>query len=431
MDVELLLLVTMASVIGSLLGMLTGAIPGIHVNTLASMMLVLYPGMESFISNLTDPSFSPIIVSSCIMSASVVHSFVDFVPSVFIGAPDPDESMSVLPGHRMLMEGNGMGAVRAAAIGSVVGASASMLLAIPIQYLMLNGLEDDVDRLTLGVLLFALSAIVINESNWNGRIWAIALMAFSGLLGLISMRGDLDSVGMLGEGTLLFPMLTGLFGLPILLSSSRSGRIPEQLDGPKDPVGMVPGAKGVMMGVLSGWFPGITATASASIASVFSKEDDPARFISLVASIGTVTSVFSIVTLSISGSGRSGTVLVIREIVGSGLEGFCSPYFLLMMLSVAIATMLGYVITIQVGRLMCKVAGGIDSSKLNKAVLVFTIALVALLTGPFGLLMLLASTFLGSMPATCGIDRIPLSGCLIVPVVLSELGLVDSMLGVF
>ncbi len=62
------------------------------------------------------------VVACCIFAASTVHSFVDFVPSVFIGAPDPDEALSVLPGHRLLMEGRGMAAVRAAAVGSAVGA---------------------------------------------------------------------------------------------------------------------------------------------------------------------------------------------------------------------------------------------------------------------------------------------------------------------
>ncbi|MCL2031886.1 MAG: tripartite tricarboxylate transporter permease [Methanomassiliicoccaceae archaeon] len=421
MGPELILLVMGACLAGAAIGTFTGLVPGIHVNTLASIMLVSYPAISSFISSFADPSYVPIIVSSCIMSASVVHSFVDYVPAVFIGAPDPDEVLTTLPGHRLLMQGHGMRAVRAAAIGSAVGAAAAVLLAIPVQYLMLHGLAGWLDVFTVSFLLFTLSAMILKERSITNKIWAAVLVAVSGMLGLICMDLPIPSTGIAGEGTLLFPLLTGLFGMPVLLSSFKNASVPKQHDDGVQPVDHVPGIKGVLMGSIAGWYPGITATAGASLSSVFLPEDEPERFISVVASIGTVTSIFSLVTLSVSGSGRSGTVLVIREMIGDSVSGFCSPEFLLLLLSTAAASFLGYHITTKAGKVMSGMANRIDTLALNKAVVGFIVLLVLLLTGPFGLLILIISLLVGMIPLDMDVGRIPLTGCLMLPVVIHNL----------
>jgi len=418
---DLILLVIAACIAGSLIGTFTGIVPGIHVNTLASLMLISYPSLESFFVSFTSQANVPIIVSALIMSASVVHSYVDFVPSVFIGAPDPDEVLTSLPGHRLLMKGQGMRAVRAAAIGSAVGASSALLLAIPLQYLMLHGLADQLDNFTIAVLLFTISAIVLKERGITNKIWAAALVILSGMLGLFCMDVPIPSFGIFGEGTLLFPLLTGLFGIPALMESFKNASVPEQFDDGEPPVDHVPGVKGVIMGSIAGWYPGITATVGASLSSIFMPENKPEKFISVIASVGTVTTIFSLITLSVSGSGRSGTVLVIKEIIGGGASGFCSPEFLLLLLCAAIASFLGYHITIAVGKMMSKLTDKIDTALLNKAVLCFVVVLVLLFTGPFGLLILAAAVVIGMIPITIDMGRISLTGCLMLPVVIHGL----------
>ena len=421
MGPELILLVIAACIVGSLIGTFTGVVPGIHVNTLASMMLVSYPAIETFILTFTSSLNVPIIVSSLIMSAAVVHSFVDFVPSVFIGAPDPDEVLTTLPGHRLLMKGQGMRAVRAAAIGSAVGASCALILAVPLQYLMLHGLADQLDTFTIAVLLFTISAMVLKERGLANKIWAAVIAVVSGTLGLICMDVPIPSVGLFGEGTLLFPLLTGLFGIPALLESLKNASVPEQYDDGVPPVDHVPGIKGVIMGSIAGWYPGITATVGASLSAIFLPENKPERFISVIASVGTVTSIFSLITLSVSGSGRSGTVLVIKDIIGERVSGFCSPDFLLLLLCAAIASFLGYHITISVGKMMSKLTDRINTVFLNKTVLCVIVVLVLLLTGPFGLLVLAAAVLVGLIPITIGMGRISLTGCLMLPVIIHGL----------
>ena len=337
---------------GAGMGLFSGLAPGIHVNTLAAMLLTAHPAMVSAVSGHLDADGASMAVCCCIMSASVVHSFVDFVPSVFIGAPDGEDAVSVLPGHRLLRQGRGMVAVRAAAIGSLVGASAAVLMSVPLQWLLLNGLGDGLERLTPLVLLAAAGAILASERRRGNVLWGAAAFAVSGMLGLACMTLEIPMDGVLGEGSVMLPMLTGLFGIPVLLESSSSSRMPEQRDRIADPVGMVPGLKGVLMGTVAGWFPGITSTVGASMSATVFPEDRPERFISTVASIGTVTAVLSLVTLSVSGNGRSGTALAIGEIAGDSLTGFMSEGLLLMLLSTAAASLMGYWLTIWSGRTM-------------------------------------------------------------------------------
>jgi putative membrane protein len=306
MDPLLIMLVSLSSVLGGMFGLLTGLIPGIHVNTLASILLISYPMLETLLSGTVPNEYVPIVVCSIIMSASVVHSYVDFVPSVFIGAPDAEDAISVLPGHRLLLSGQGMRAVRAAAIGSLIGCSVAILMAIPMQMVMTDDVTHYLDRITKIILAVVSGIIILNEYRKGHLIFAIIVFILSGVLGYAVMNLPIPCEGLLGEGTLLMPMLTGLFGLPVMLESASGHPFPRQTDDGKDPVGLVPGLKGVIMGSVAGWFPGITSTVGATVSTTIMPDRTPERFISTVASIGTVTTVLSLVTLSISGGGRSG-----------------------------------------------------------------------------------------------------------------------------
>ena len=255
------------SVLGAGLGLFSGLAPGIHVNTLAAMLLASYPSISSVIPGGLDQEGTALAVCVCIMSASVVHSFVDFVPSVFIGAPDGEDAVSVLPGHRLLLDGRGMAAVRAAAIGSLIGAAASILLSVPLQWLLLNGLEDPLERLTPVVMIVAAAVVVMSGHGNGSALWGAVAFAASGMLGLACMTLEIPMDGLGGEGSIMLPLLTGLFGIPVLLETSSAARIPIQRDSVADPVGPVPGLKGVLMGTVAGWFPGITSTVGASMSA--------------------------------------------------------------------------------------------------------------------------------------------------------------------
>ena len=88
-----------ALALGIIIGTLTGLFPGIHIN----LVIVFLSTLLSY--NLGIPILSLIIF---IVSLSVTHTFLDFIPGIFLGCPDEDTALSVLPGHQMLKEGKGM-----------------------------------------------------------------------------------------------------------------------------------------------------------------------------------------------------------------------------------------------------------------------------------------------------------------------------------
>lgn len=428
MNPDIICMVVVMSIIGSMIGTVSGLLPGIHVNTLSAMLLASYPLLEGILGDLVPYGSSGIAVSSCIISASIVHSFVDYVPSVFIGVPDPDDVVSMLPGHRLMNEGLGMLAVRSAAIGSCVGALVSIALSVPLQYLLLNGLSEQLDEVTWLILVVVICLMIMHEPDARGMIWAAICIAVSGVLGLICMDADIPANGPLMEGTMLFPLLTGLFGVPAMLDSLNNDRYVEQRDDIKRPVGIVPGIKGVLTGTLTGWFPGITSTTGAVISNKVTPERSAEGFISMTASIGTAAAVMMLTTMSVTGSGRSGATIIVAEILGDAIVGPMNENYLLLLVSAAVASVLGYYITISCGKAVSSLSSKVNAKLLNGVCLVMMTVLIFLLTGPYGILILVVAAVAGYLPIKAGVSRIHLTGCLIVPTALSYLGLRDAVL---
>ena len=430
MELDIVLVVISAAIAGGAIGTFTGLIPGIHVNTLSALMLASYPFITDTVSPFLPDGTTDICVAGCIFSASIVHSFVDYVPSVFLGAPDPEDAVGMLPGHRLLAEGRGMAAIRSAAIGSCIGACASTMISIPLQFLLFNGLGDHLDRITWVVLMAVISMMVLYEKTPKGMIWASICLISSGIVGIVCMDADIPSAGPMMEGTLLFPMLTGMFGIPSMMDSLNNNRIVEQKDEEKYPVGILPGLKGLVTGTLTGWFPGITATTGAVISSTVTPEKRPEGFVSMVASIGTASAVMMLTTMSVTGSGRSGATIIVSEILGDGIIGFMNDRFILLLLTAAVASLMGYHMTISCGRAMMHLTNRVDSRKLNIACLLTVTVLVYLLTGPYGLAVMAVSAFIGRLPIESGVSRIHLTGCLLIPTALSSMGLRDAVLSI-
>jgi TctA family transporter len=530
MQIETVLLVIDISLLGAALGAFTGIAPGIHVNTLAMGVLMAYPLMGGPFGSMLgsigmDPGLAPLLIACLLISASVVHSFLDFIPSVFFGAPEESESLSVLPGHRLLLSGRGMDAVSCAAGGSLIGATAAIAASLPLvlALALFPDIVERVDPFIPGLLLSATALLLMSQRDSRGAEWhivvrrassgrivlaghavpvdgsevrlsgrverkglgwtmttdsgewrlkryhgqagghvavegvwrmrrtrwrpkAFALLAFllSGGIGFAVMEGRPPGVELFGgfDGNLLFPMLTGLFAVPSLIESSSGASIPEQELEPTADADMSSSIKGVGAGLFAAWVPGVTATAGTVLGTSLGgrgEEDidsSTERFISMSASVGTAAPVFGIAALTMTGSGGTGVLVVVDEMMaGTGMSsdaGVRMGTVALFLLSALVASVLGYMLTLWCGRRLASRMSNTDPSSSSKAILVFEVALVFLLTGVPGMLVLTASTMVGMLPPSAGVSRVSLTGCLILPLLLSYFGLdlaVSSLLG--
>ncbi|MCX8194471.1 MAG: tripartite tricarboxylate transporter permease, partial [Candidatus Pacearchaeota archaeon] len=195
---------------GLIAGTFTGLVPGVHINLVALLLFV----SSAFFLQFT----SPIILATFILSMSITHSFLDFIPSVFLGAPSEDTALSVLPGHRMLAKGDGYGAVKLTTMGSFFGVLIAIaltpffIITAPLFYPLLTKI--------MSFLLIVIAMFLILSEN--KKVWALFVFIISGILGLATL--NLSAIKQP-----LFPLFSGLFGISLLtISFMQNVKIPKQ-----------------------------------------------------------------------------------------------------------------------------------------------------------------------------------------------------------
>ncbi len=86
-----------------------------------------------------------------------------------------------------------------------------------------------------------------------------------------------------------------------------------------------------------------------------------------------------------------------------------------------VAAAIGYVMMISAGRVMSGVADRINPKFMAIGALIVVVSLVVLMTGVGGFAVLTAAALIGIVPQQADLSRIPLTGCLLLPVILNSL----------
>ncbi len=262
------------------MGSLTGLIPGFHVNNVALILLALSPVMLGWGIPLS-------AVAAIIVSTGTVHTFLNYIPSALLGAPDADQALSLLPGHRMLLSGNAARGVAWSARGSQLG----LFLSLPLIIVARIAFGDELGwydylRNIVFFLLLSISFLLLatettrldwpkwvrtltkdilgRDSRFAGFLTATAFFLLSGFYGWAVFTLPARSPIGIPDASLLLPSLAGLFGIANLLDIyATTTHIPPQKEDwslpPVRPL-VVPcfwsGVAGASMGVL----PGMTAS---------------------------------------------------------------------------------------------------------------------------------------------------------------------------
>ena len=392
--------------IGVILGTISGIIPGVHANTLAGVLLSLQALLLSVLG--------PVALAGTLFAALITHTFVDAVPSTFLGIPEADTSLSVLPAHALCLEGNGEEAVRIAALGS----ACAMVIAVPVSvlcFLLLPALQPYFDW-WIGILLIASVGYMIVTSEAPG--WALAIFAVSGALGAFALHYTFLSWHTLsGESAILMPLLTGLFGISVLMVASQ-GTLPAQhFSGLRieDKAVIKYSLLGTGAGVAVGWLPGLsTASANGVLASVIGYEKDRRSYILATSAANTANAFIGLAALFALSRMRNGVMAALAELPLPSLGE-------LMVIGV-LAACAAYVITVRLSA-SAHHLNGFDSKVMNRAVIAFVVLLSIILTGPFGLFVLLLATGVGLVPHLVNVPRMYCMGAIIVPVMVYSFGI--------
>ena len=197
-------------IVGVLAGTITGLTPGIHINLVA---LFLVSASAFFLNFLT-----PVSLVVFIVAMSITHTFLDFIPSILLGAPDEDTSLSILPGHKFLLEGKGYEAIIYTLYGSSI-AIPIILLLTPFFLLFLPQIFYYLRFVMFFILITASLYMILRDGK--SRAWAFIIFMLSGFLGTATLN--------LSVKESLLPLLTGLFGASSLITSiKKKEKIPEQ-----------------------------------------------------------------------------------------------------------------------------------------------------------------------------------------------------------
>src|SRR3989344_8661047 len=107
----MLLEIILALFLGVFIGIFTGLFPGVHVNMVSVLLISFSPLLLTITS--------PIVLAVFIISLAITHTFLDALPSIYLGAPDEGQALNALPGHRLLNRGEGHNAIVYTVIGGL------------------------------------------------------------------------------------------------------------------------------------------------------------------------------------------------------------------------------------------------------------------------------------------------------------------------
>ena len=383
------------------LGTISGLVPGLHANNFALLLAGVAPAVPA----------APLQLGAAMLAAGVVHTFLDVVPTLAIGVPDPAMAATALPAHRLVLRGRGREALRLSALGSALAVALAVPLAVPITVGMERAYPTIAANLSL-VLGTVCVLLVVTERTWLGRLGAAIAVGASGALGVLTL--DVPTGGVLPAGDMLAPLFAGLFGAPILIEALGGDGVPPQDDPavttPRGELLATAGA-GTLAGAVVGYLPGISAAIAAAAALVVLPDRGPRAFVVASSGVSTANTVFALFALIALGSPRTGVLVALEE---TGV-----PHVLPVLLaSVAIAAAAGFVLVVVLGDRYLAVVGRIDTTVLCLAVLCFLGVLVTAFTGMVGLAVFAGSTVVGLVPGRFGSRRMSCMGVLLVPLTL-------------
>jgi len=391
--------ILIAIIIGVFLGIITGLTPGIHINLISLSILSLSPILLNYTT--------PLILAIMIIGMAVTHTFLDTIPSIFLGAPDPNQVLTVLPGHRMLLQGKGYEAV----ILTVLGSLSCLILALSLTPILLMMIPKVYGILKnyIGYILILATLFLICKEN-KAREWALVFFFLSGILGLLVLNSELTNP--------LFPLLSGLFGTSTLLISIKNKtKIPEQkISFPK--TRSLEGIKlsmiATFVGTLCSFLPGLGPSQAAILASSLTKKIKRDLFLVLVGGLSTINMVISFIALYTINKARNGAVIIISKMI----EVIDLDTLFIFLGATIVAASLATLLAVFLARIFSKIMTKLNYKFLCTMIILLITILTVVLSNLFGLFILIISTLLGVLPTLKNIGKNHLMGCLILPITL-------------
>ena len=391
--------IILALLIGIIAGTFTGLAPGIHINLIS---VILVSAIDKF------QSIPLIALASFIVAMSITHTFIDFIPSIFLGAPEEDSFLSLLPGHQLLMEGRGFEAFILTLYGSIF-AIFVILLFTPIFIYTLPLLYTALKTILPFLLIFLSLYIVLTDDNIS---ISLIVFAFAGFLGILTFNLPVKEP--------LLPLLSGLFGLSGLIISLRNKTLPKKQK--VLPLRDIKLSKSqflksafasAIFAPLCSFLPGIGSGHAATFGSEFIQQDKRG-FLFMLGAVNTIIMGLSYVTVYLIGKSRTGTAAAVKDI----LKEISKSDLITIILVIVSAGIISFFLAIFLGRFFAKFLNKINYKYLTFAVMIILLIVNIIFTNWLGIIVLITSAALGLFTIHSNSRRINLMAVLIIPAII-------------
>jgi len=376
----------------------TGLIPGIHINLIGAIILSL----SAILLTLTSPIFLLIFL----VAMAITHTFIDFIPSILLGAPDEDTVLSILPGHELLKQGQAYQAI----IYTLYGSAAAILILIIITPILLYILPRFENIITTSIPLLLIIATIFLISKERFKLKAIIVFTLAGFLGIVVLNSNVNQP--------FLPMLSGLFGISsLIISIKNKTKIPEQII--INPIirikKILPPITAASLAspfccLLPGFGAGQAAVISSSLLNKSTKKD----FLIMLGTINTLIIGLSFIVYYIIARTRTGTALTISEL----FQQITPNQLIIILATITITGIICFYWAKLLAKFFSKNINKINYTILSFSVIIIIIILTTIISGILGLFILITATATGIFGILSDVKRINLMGCLVIPVLL-------------
>jgi putative membrane protein len=374
--------------IGILLGIFSGLLPGIHANTIATIL-----------TNFELDQESAIFLLIAMLGSQIIFSFL---PAIFFSVPDETVVLSVLPGHKMALQGRGKEALNICVFSVLLALFFSILL-LPLSFWIMPILYEAIKD-KIWAILVLLSIYMIFQEKGELKILSAIVFILAGFLGIATLNNNISDP--------LFPAFSGLFATSgIILSFTLKGKLPPQKSSETkfDFLNMI--IIGVILGMLSDLLPGFAAPAQIALFASFLIKNDERKFLSLISAISSSHAVFSIASFFTIGKAREGVIAILKNNFDLNI-GFLWPMIGVFAIAVGISSAIMFAIAKLDWSLL-------SSNKISGLIFLYLVITTFLISGFKGLVVLFTATVIGILPPLLGIRRTNLMGFIILPSILT------------
>lgn len=394
-------LVATVLVAGIIAGTVTGLLPGLHPNAVVFILLSLYFFLD------VDPM---LFVAFC-SGVGTVHTFVSFIPTIFLGAPEEETALSVLPGHRFVHQGRGVEALHLTVYGGIIS-SLLAVAALPVLIGLIPPLYGWITDYIHIILMLFLAYIVLEEKN---ELRAVLLVVVSALIGIAALNSPLSN-----SQYIFFAMFAGFFGISTVVLSILQGATPPEQQENVDVAlsdALSGGLAGFGGGCVAGFLPG---TGPSQIAVLAERVNGMGMkdFMVFIGGITTADMFISLLALYVIGNPRSGVAVAVQQVVGE-----ITLYETVQVIGMCmIGIGAGALITLFIGPKIVYITDRTGYTGMRYGVVGFVVVGSVVLNGWFGLLTLVTATATGLLATCWDVRRSNCMAALIVPAIFHYLG---------